>query len=174
MLRAGRSRIRLRVGVWDFLSSPKRPDRVWGPSSLAFNGYRGSFQGVKRLGRAVDHSPPSSAEVNNEWSCTSTDPIRLHGVDRRKSVPHTYWVWCLTQLRNGFAFTSWRHTVGSAIFYDYVRRSPLLMQEFKLRSSRQVTTPQSFLYHPVSSLGLFQGIYVELLRETTEIIRDRP
>jgi hypothetical protein len=27
--------------------------------------------GVKRLGREADHSPPSSAEVNNAWSYTS-------------------------------------------------------------------------------------------------------
>jgi hypothetical protein len=32
---------------------------------------RGSFPGVRRPGRGADHSPPSSAEVN-EWSYTST------------------------------------------------------------------------------------------------------
>jgi hypothetical protein len=32
--------------------------------------------------REVKHSPPSSAEVKNEKSYTSTFPIRLHGVDR--------------------------------------------------------------------------------------------
>jgi hypothetical protein len=31
------------------------------------------------LGEA-DHSPPSSAEVKNAWSYTSTPPVRLHGV----------------------------------------------------------------------------------------------
>jgi hypothetical protein len=35
---------------------------------------------VKQLGHEVDHSPPSSAEVKNAWSYTSTPPIRLHGV----------------------------------------------------------------------------------------------
>jgi hypothetical protein len=41
----------------------------------------GAFSlGVKRPGREVDHSPPSSAEVKNAWSYTSTPPIRLHGV----------------------------------------------------------------------------------------------
>jgi hypothetical protein len=34
---------------------------------------------VKRPGREADHSPPSSAEVKNAWSYTST-PICLHGV----------------------------------------------------------------------------------------------
>jgi hypothetical protein len=35
---------------------------------------------LKRQGREADHSPPSSAEVKNAWSYTSTPPIRLHGV----------------------------------------------------------------------------------------------
>jgi hypothetical protein len=43
-------------------------------------GTGGSFPGVKRPGRRADHSPPSSAEVKNAWSYTSTHPIRLHGV----------------------------------------------------------------------------------------------
>jgi hypothetical protein len=36
--------------------------------------------GVKRPGREADLSPPTSAEVKNAWSYTSTPPIRLHGV----------------------------------------------------------------------------------------------
>jgi hypothetical protein len=36
--------------------------------------------GVKRPGREADHSPPSSAEVNNACNYTSTPPIRLNGV----------------------------------------------------------------------------------------------
>jgi hypothetical protein len=43
-------------------------------------GVRGSFPGVKRQGCETDLSPPSSAEVKNAWSYTSTSPIRLHGV----------------------------------------------------------------------------------------------
>jgi hypothetical protein len=35
--------------------------------------------GVKRPGRGVDHSPPTSAEVKKMWIYAST-PIRLHGV----------------------------------------------------------------------------------------------
>jgi hypothetical protein len=41
--------------------------------------------GVKRLGREADQSPPSSAEVKNAWSYTSTPSIRLHGVVLRKT-----------------------------------------------------------------------------------------
>jgi hypothetical protein len=43
-------------------------------------GTRGSSLEVKRPGLEADHSPPSSAEVKNVWSCTSTPPICLHGV----------------------------------------------------------------------------------------------
>ena len=40
-----------------------RPDRYWGPPSLLYNGYRVSFQGVKRPGRGVNNPPLSGAEV---------------------------------------------------------------------------------------------------------------
>jgi len=40
-----------------------RPDRPCVPPSLLYNGYRFSFQGVKQLGRGVNHPLPSSAEV---------------------------------------------------------------------------------------------------------------
>jgi hypothetical protein len=38
------------------------PDQPWGPRNLLYSS-TGSFPGVKRPGRAVDHPPPSSAEV---------------------------------------------------------------------------------------------------------------
>jgi hypothetical protein len=42
------------------------PPIQWVPGALSLGG------GVKRLGREADHSPPSSAEVKNEWNYTST------------------------------------------------------------------------------------------------------
>jgi len=39
----------------------------WIPGALSL--------GIKRPERAADHSPPSSAEVQNAWSYTSTPPI---------------------------------------------------------------------------------------------------
>jgi len=36
--------------------------------------------GVKRPESEAGHSPPSSAEVMNAWSYTSTPPICLHGM----------------------------------------------------------------------------------------------
>jgi hypothetical protein len=48
-----------------------QPPIQWVPRALSL--------GVKRPGRKVDHSPPTSAEVKKMWIYTST-PIRLHGV----------------------------------------------------------------------------------------------
>jgi hypothetical protein len=46
-----------------------------------------SFLGVKRPGRDADHSPPSSAEVKNAWSYTST-------------IQHVFVAWCLVKHRD--------------------------------------------------------------------------
>jgi hypothetical protein len=49
----------------EFFLCPLRPDRLWGPPSLLYSGYRGLFPGGKaQLGRDADHSPPSGTEVN--------------------------------------------------------------------------------------------------------------
>ena len=58
---------------------------VWmgsGPPSFLFNGYWASFHGINRPEREVDHLHSSTAEVTNEWSCTSSSIICLYGVDR--------------------------------------------------------------------------------------------
>ena len=46
-----------------------RPDWLWGPSSLLYNGYQVSSQGLKRSGREFDHIS-SGAEVK--------DRVELH------------------------------------------------------------------------------------------------
>jgi hypothetical protein len=51
---------------------PTQPPIQWVPGTLSL--------GVKRPGREADHSTPSSANVKNAWSYTSTLPLRLHGV----------------------------------------------------------------------------------------------
>ena len=58
-------------------SSPKRPNRLWGPPSLLFNSYRCSFPGIKRLEHEAEHSPSSISEVYNEWSITSAVTIGM-------------------------------------------------------------------------------------------------
>jgi hypothetical protein len=57
--------VRVPVGA-RFFTSPRRPDRLWGPPLLS-NGYRG-------LGREAGHSPSTSSEVKNTWIYTCTAP----------------------------------------------------------------------------------------------------
>jgi hypothetical protein len=37
--------------------------------------------GVERVGREVDHSPPTSAKVKNVWSYNSNAPMCFHNVE---------------------------------------------------------------------------------------------
>jgi len=48
------------------------PDWPWGPPSLLYNGYQVFPGGKERPGHEANHSPPSSAEVLEEYSYTST------------------------------------------------------------------------------------------------------
>jgi hypothetical protein len=48
---------------------PTQPSIQWVPGSLA--------SGVRQTGREFNHSPPSGAEVKNEWSYTSAPSIRI-------------------------------------------------------------------------------------------------
>ena len=57
---------------WDF-PQPSRP--AVGPPSLLNNGYLVFLGGKEQLGHGVDPTPPSSAMVKKEYSCTSTPPM---------------------------------------------------------------------------------------------------
>jgi hypothetical protein len=61
-----------------------KPPIQWVPGALSL--------GVKRPGREADHSPPSSAEVKNAWSCISTPQ-------------YVFMAWCLVKHRDNFTFT---------------------------------------------------------------------
>jgi hypothetical protein len=63
--------VRVPVGSGVF-SSPRRPDRLWGPPIQWLPGIISSE--VKRLGREADHSSPASAEVKKMWIYTSIPP----------------------------------------------------------------------------------------------------
>jgi hypothetical protein len=70
-----------RRGSEIFSSSPPRPDRLWGPSSLLSKWVPGTVSpGVKRPGREVNHSPASSAEVKECVALYLHPSVRLHGV----------------------------------------------------------------------------------------------
>ena len=49
-----------------------------------FNGYRGTFRGVKCLGCDSDRAPVSTTNVKNEWKNMSASHVYQRGVDRDK------------------------------------------------------------------------------------------
>lgn len=87
-LRAAASVVWSLTGVRDFRS--ERPDRLWGPLSLAFRVHRGFSQGV--TAGAVSRS--FLTEVNNDWSYTSI-PHYAHKAWRGITLLST----CKTQAR---------------------------------------------------------------------------
>jgi hypothetical protein len=60
---------------------PTQPTIQWVPGAISL--------GVKRPGCEADHSPPSSAEVKNAWSYTSTPQ-------------YAFMTWCLVKHRDNF------------------------------------------------------------------------
>jgi hypothetical protein len=65
---------------------PTQPHIQWVPVAL--------FLWIKRPGREADHSPSSSAEVENAWSYTSTHP-------------YVFMVWCLVKHGDNFTYSIW-------------------------------------------------------------------
>jgi hypothetical protein len=51
------------------------PDLLWSLPSFISSAYMCFFPWAKRPGREIGHSHLSSAEVKNEWSCTSSPPL---------------------------------------------------------------------------------------------------
>jgi hypothetical protein len=63
---------------------PTQPPIQWVPGALSL--------GIKQPGHEANHSPPSSAEVENAWSHTSTPQ-------------YVFMAWCLVKYRDNFTFT---------------------------------------------------------------------
>jgi hypothetical protein len=57
---------------------------------------------IKRPGLEDDHSFPSSAEVNDRWSDTTTPPIYLHGFVLKRYI---FMALYLVKHRDSFTFT---------------------------------------------------------------------
>jgi hypothetical protein len=71
----GLDRVGVRVPVRSrIFSSPRRPDRLWGPQPPIQWVLGALSSGVKRLEHEADHSPSSSAEVRKMWISISTPP----------------------------------------------------------------------------------------------------
>jgi hypothetical protein len=88
--------------------------------------------GVKQLRYEADHLPPSSAEVKNAWSYTSTPP-------------YVFMAWCLVKHRDNFTFifisiSNAKITKNSSVFSnsEYLRKITLFK---KILSSKQIHRP---------------------------------
>jgi hypothetical protein len=79
-LRAGRPRFRIPEGARGFCV-PQNIRTVSGAHPASYSVGTGFFfLGVNRPWREVDHSPPSTAELKNEWSHTSAPTVCLYDV----------------------------------------------------------------------------------------------
>jgi hypothetical protein len=85
------SRVRFLVGAGNFsLHHRVRNGSEAHPVSYPI-GTRGCCLGGESAGCEADHSPPSSAEVKNVWSYTSTPQ-------------YVFMAWCLVKHRDNFTF----------------------------------------------------------------------
>jgi hypothetical protein len=67
--------------IYSSANNPPRPDWLWGPTQSPVQWVpRALSPRVKRPGGEADHSPVSSAEVQDARNYTSTPPTRLHGL----------------------------------------------------------------------------------------------
>ena len=75
-LRAGRFGVRIPVGERFFAAVQTGP----GAHSALYTMGTGSFPGVKRPGRGIDHQPHLSPVLKKEYSHTSTPLLGLRGL----------------------------------------------------------------------------------------------
>jgi hypothetical protein len=78
-----------RYGQEDFFF-PKRPDPVWGPPSLVFYGYWGSFSVRNWRDLQLATHLLSSNVVKSDWSFTLTPLLLLHGLMSYNYIWFTY------------------------------------------------------------------------------------
>jgi hypothetical protein len=95
------SRVRFSAGAGNF-SLHHRIQNGSGAHPASYPmGTRNFSLGVKQPGREANHSPPSSVEVKNSWSYTSTPQC-------------VFMAWCLVKHRDNFSFTLTSHG-GAAV-----------------------------------------------------------
>jgi hypothetical protein len=108
-----------------------RPDRLWGPPSLPYNGYWSFIKGVNRLRHESNHSPTCTGEVENWWSYISAPSIGLHRQDM-----------------HNFAFTTWKEAAGSSrgpaeVFFRRLETIGTTQQRGETDTSRSVPAAQT-------------------------------
>ena len=66
----------------------RRPDGIWDPPSLLFNGYTGVFPGDKLPQRKFEHSPSFSCLLT---PCSTVLLEKLTGFAANQEIPHILW-----------------------------------------------------------------------------------
>jgi len=80
--RAGRSRLRILAGAEGIFVHSDTSGPALGPTQPPVQWVSAFFPRDKtRPGSEVYNSPSSNSDVTNEWSYTSSAPIRLHGLE---------------------------------------------------------------------------------------------
>ena len=85
---------RLALNCVEFIYSPKRPDRLWGPTQPPIEWLQGLFLGVNRPAREVNDPPTSSAEGkkwgSQEWTyfLKSRNQLKILGARRVTCSKH--------------------------------------------------------------------------------------
>jgi hypothetical protein len=118
----------------------------------------GSFSlGVTWPGCEADQSPPSSAEVQNLWYCTSSPPVCLHDVVL--SLTHTsYSTQVLTNMTSdvsGYKLTPWCRVLLEKLIVTQLAKKSLPFVELK-SSLHYLQEPTTSLYsQPDASIPPF-------------------
>ena len=117
-LHTGRSGVPI-PAVEIYFSFLQKVQRVLGSTQRPVQGYRVTFLGLKRPEPEVYHSSLSSAEVKNEWSCTSARPTCLHDVNGEHVYLLPFW---LQITRKTFCHeVTYLNRRSSLIFIGYVK-----------------------------------------------------
>ena len=94
-----------------------------GPNRPPIQCVPGSFPAAKWLGCDVDHSPPPSAEVKNEWIYTSLPPLYVFTVWTGRTVPYLLIALLVTPIMQRRVLQSvsnklerWRNKTDLALF----------------------------------------------------------
>jgi hypothetical protein len=85
--------------------------------------------GVKRPGREANHLPPSSAEVKNAWSYTST-------------TQYVFMAWCLIMNRDNVYLTyksdNWFRKFGSNLKLTFLHKFPQNTEFYRRHQSKLI------------------------------------
>jgi hypothetical protein len=124
--------------------------------------------GVKRTGREADHSPPSSAEVNNAWRYTFTPQ-------------YVFIAWCLVKHRDNFTFTftfmfiSWTYGIQFCEYHNILSKSKVKIH-VKLHVTNEIPTRLTDWLHATgtrladkSKSKLYKGTSVHMLIYNTSL-----